>query len=925
MLTLRFLIFPLFCFLFPLLGQDNEDCFECHADPDIVTEPEIRRPGLFVDGEALKKSIHEELACAECHADIDVDDLPHEDNLKAVYCGECHDDEQADFDVAIHGQAKAHNLRYAPSCAECHGKHDILSTDNPKSPSFKMNIPFLCGKCHREGAPVARVYDITEHNILSNYSQSIHGEGLFKKGLSVTAACVDCHTSHLILPHTDIRSSTSPKNVAKTCMKCHTRIEDVHVTVIEGEKWRNDPQSIPACTDCHTPHKARKESMTLTLADNACLKCHKKKDVHKVEDGKIISLTVERDLIKGSVHGEITCVKCHCDVNPSLKRPCTTADQVDCKSCHLLVGEEYDKSGHGKAAMDGVKDAPTCITCHDDHNIKPSVDETSLTYKEAIPKLCGECHREDSKVKEVKHLSETNAFFDYTKSVHGKSLGEKGFLSAANCTDCHSNHLILGHDDANSTINPKNIPATCSRCHRGIYKEYARSVHSINTAENKEKLPTCEDCHTAHGITKTGKDDFIAEVTNECGNCHGELSETYLETLHGETYKLGNLNAAKCSDCHGAHLILASSNPNSSIGEKNIVKTCQQCHEDANEKFTGYLTHATHHDKEKYPILYYTFWAMTFLLIGTFGLFGLHTLLWLPRSIQAARQHNQKKKNGSESSKYYIRRFNRSQRLTHIFVIISFITLALTGMILKFSGMAWAKFIAELIGGASVAAVLHRLAAIITFGYFFFHLFTMIKTMRARNENLRTFIFGPDSIMFKKQDLIDAIATIKWFVGMGPRPSYGRWTYWEKFDYFAVFWGVAVIGFSGLILWFPEFFTLFLPGWAINVSHIIHSDEALLAVGFIFTIHFFNTHLRPEAFPMDTVIFTGLIPYDEFKATRPREYEELKKKGGLRKKLVKKEITPQWEKVVKVFGFVFLFTGIVLVLLIIYSMLFGYK
>ena len=80
-------------------------------------------------------------------------------------------------------------------------------------------------------------------------------------------------------------------------------------------------------------------------------------------------------------------------------------------------------------------------------------------------------------------------------------------------------------------------------------------------------------------------------------------------------------------------------------------------------------------------------------------------------------------------------------------------------------------------------------------------------------------------------------------------PGYGRFTYWEKFDYFAVFWGMIIIGFTGLVLWFPEFFTRILPGWSINVATIIHSDEALLAVGFIFTIHFFNTHFRPDKFP----------------------------------------------------------------------------
>jgi len=179
--------------------------------------------------------------------------------------------------------------------------------------------------------------------------------------------------------------------------------------------------------------------------------------------------------------------------------------------------------------------------------------------------------------------------------------------------------------------------------------------------------------------------------------------------------------------------------------------------------------------------------------------------------------------------------------------------------------------------------------------------------------------------MFNKKDLSDFWATLKWFVGKGPRPDYGRWTYWEKFDYFAVFWGVAIIGFSGLLLWFPEFFTKFLPGWLINVATIVHSDEALLAVGFIFTIHFFNTHLRPDAFPMDKVIFTGLVPLEEYKKDRPYEYQELKKSGNLKKMVVKDYIPKKWEKFIYILGFTFLSFGVILILLIIYSVLFGYQ
>jgi hypothetical protein len=140
----------------------------------------------------------------------------------------------------------------------------------------------------------------------------------------------------------------------------------------------------------------------------------------------------------------------------------------------------------------------------------------------------------------------------------------------------------------------------------------------------------------------------------------------------------------------------------------------------------------------------------------------------------------------------------------------------------------------------------------------------------------------------------------------------------------AVFWGVAMIGFSGLILWFPEFFTRFLPGSFINIATIIHSDEALLAAGFIFTVHFFNTHFRPDRFPMDPVIFTGRMSIEEFKADRPREYEELVASGRLEKHLVD-PMPPNMVKAFKVFGFTALTIGLSLIVLIIWTELFKYR
>lgn len=906
----------------PGLTQTNEDCLDCHSDPELTGDKQGREISMFVDSKLLQKSVHKDNDCMDCHADASED---HPEELQPVKCADCHDDAQEKFDSGIHGLAFHRGDLYAPTCKECHGTHDILHASEPESRTYKTNIPFLCGKCHREGAPVARVYNISEHNILENYSESVHGEGLYKKGLIVTATCNDCHGNHLILPHTDPKSSISLGRIAQTCMKCHARIEQVHTKVIKGELWEEKPGAIPACTDCHPPHKVNPQNIVINISDRACLKCHAREDVHKMVDSQPVSLKIDKEDIANSMHREIPCVKCHSDVSTHLKRPCQTAGQVDCSNCHAEVANRFLNSGHGQAYFKKDPNAPYCTTCHGDHRVKSRYDETSETYRASIPKLCGECHRQEGKASRVEGIKEVSAFSDYSTSVHGRGLAEKGLLPSAVCTDCHTNHHNLPEDNPESSVHPKNIPATCATCHRGIYKEYSQSVHAIQNDAGDKKLPTCADCHSAHVISPTGEDKFMAQVTGQCGECHRDLAETYLQTMHGKTYELGYLKAAKCSDCHEPHRTLSVNDPNSSVGNRNLVTTCQKCHADANIRFTGYLTHATHHDKTKYPVLFYTYWFMTSLLIGVFGFFGIHTLLWLPRAMQGIREHKKQAATSAQMEKYYIQRFSAGQRVTHLFVILSFMALALTGMMLKFSGMAWAKSLADFLGGVRTAGTIHRFAAVITFGYFAYHLFSLIKLKRQRKTPLLKFIFGADSMMFNKQDLKDFWATIKWFFGAGPKPAYGRWTYWEKFDYFAVFWGVAVIGFSGLMLWFPEFFTRFLPGWLINVAQIVHSDEALLAVGFIFTVHFFNTHLRPDSFPMDTVIFTGMLSLEEFKRTRPREYEELKASGRLKKVLVKKEITPKWERAVKIFGGLFLAIGILLIVLIIYSVLFGYR
>jgi cytochrome b subunit of formate dehydrogenase len=359
----------------------------------------------------------------------------------------------------------------------------------------------------------------------------------------------------------------------------------------------------------------------------------------------------------------------------------------------------------------------------------------------------------------------------------------------------------------------------------------------------------------------------------------------------------------------------------SHLSRQNIVTTCAKCHPGSHRRFAGYLTHATHHDRHKYPWLYWSFWFMTTLLVGTLTVFGLHTLLWLPKSWQLMK-HRKTLEAGPHGKEY--RRFPKLYRQLHIMVIVSFLGLAITGMCLKFSYLPWARWIAERLGGFESAGFIHRVCAVITFAYFGIHVFDLWRKKRASGRSWFRFVFSKDSMVPGPEDVRDFLATFKWFMGRGLRPAYGRWTYWEKFDYFAVFWGVAIIGSTGLTLWFPELFTYVLPGWFINVATIIHSDEALLATGFIFTIHFFNTHFRPDRFPMDAVIFTGRVPIEELKEDRPREYEELVRTGELEKNLVD-PLPPYVVRGFKIFGATALVIGLALVFLIVWAEVFGYR
>jgi len=539
-------------------------------------------------------------------------------------------------------------------------------------------------------------------------------------------------------------------------------------------------------------------------------------------------------------------------------------DNSECLGCHgSKIGEKkFAQSVHG---------ANSCNSCHWDIADLKTHEKTKKTE----PITCNRCHKKEGS--------------EYAASAH--------FINDVQCKDCHKDI----HEMTPWKGDKIRVMEICTTCHSD--DGFSESVHGKSMLAGNPDSPTCTDCHGLHKTpTLKGEERKVVEFRKEfhtgvCQKCHGDVemmkrnkvfliaTQTYYESYHGKVEKLGYPTlVAGCADCHGFHSILPPNDPKSLISENRLVETCGKCHSHANTNFVQFITHATHKDPKREPVLFWTFVLMTALLAWVFGVFWIHTGLWWRKDYWEKRELRAKgiffpQHVRPDEAGHIYRRFRPFDIALHFTMMITFIGLVLTGLPLKFSHAPWASGLMHFLGGARMAGLTHRICAAITFGYFgttiiYIFYFLFFKKLKG-NPNPLQKLFGPDSLCPRWKDIKDIVGMTRWFFNAGEMPKFDRWTYWEKFDFLAVFWGMFAIGLSGLMLWFPEFFSIFLPGWVLNIATIVHSDEALLASGFIFTVHFFNTHFRPSKFPIDTVIFTGRLPKYELVEERPEQYKRL--------------------------------------------------
>ncbi len=614
------------------------------------------------------------------------------------------------------------------------------------------------------------------------------------------------------------------------------------------------------------------------FTDEECLDCHGIESF-AVPTGKhgetpMRSLGLNAEALKDSVHGKLTCVECHSDIK---------------------------KLPHKK----GKLKSPDCVTCHIE------TGKTQIQGKE-WQKLSRSARRHAKKSELVLNTER------YTKSIHAR----KDVKDNADCASCHTAHYVYRSNNPKSSTYRENSPQMCGECHDDSLREYKRSIHGAALKTPwKGDSATCSDCHSSHQISRKEKLQAHRVVTKNCGNCHKKEVASYMSTTHGQLAWLGNKDVPRCVDCHRGHDTRALDDPESKVSTQNRLETCRECHKDASAAIVKYKAHGNTSDFERYPLMWITGKFMILIVILVLIFFYSHSMLWFYReymlrviatsTTDSMTVRYRIKPPKKHSDKHFLR-FAWYWRLNHWALALSVMTLVFTGMAVMYPDTKWAVSVVAAVGGPSVFGLIHRTAGVIFLLAIFGHLVAVLYRI-FKDKDFEW--FGPDSLLPRWKDWHDMKAQFRWFLNKGEAPTFDRWTYWEKFDYWAVYWGAIVIGTSGVILWASPTMLKILPGWVFNVASIAHGVEAFLAVSTLFVVHFFNNHFRPAKFPLDTVMFTGSWDLEEFKEERAEEYARLKASGELEKRLVKPP-SRLVNVISHILGFTLLGTGIGLLVLV---------
>ena len=606
--------------------------------------------------------------------------------------------------------------------------------------------------------------------------------------------------------------------------------------------------------------------------DADCLACHSDTTLTTEVNGKQVSLYVDQAKLKHSIHGDLfACVDCHTDVKGLIHE--STPKKVTCAQCHADAQEAYLHSLHSKAAQAGQAAAANCQDCHGGaHEIMGADDPRSPVNHANIPVTCGRCHGQKFLV--ASNGESAQSFVSYPESVHGLAI-EKGSKKAAVCTDCHGAHEILPANDQKSPIYKFNVPATCGKCHTAVSQTFMQSIHGQGIARGNGLSPVCTDCHGIHTIkAHTDPDSPVSEQNiskDTCARCHqgvrlsqefgvpGNRVTSYMDSYHGLAVEGGSVVAANCSSCHGVHNILPSSDPRSTINRANLAATCGKCHVGATQKFTLTKVHmevGPAKDIGSVAVRWVRWFYLALIAVVIGAMFLHNAIIWRSKTVARRAMLNP-----------MMTRMSENQRWQHLILLTSFIVLVITGFALKFPN----SWIAAILGngnGEKLHGLVHRIAGVILIGAGIYHLFYLAMTREGRRL-IR-------DVAPRPRDAFDAWGAMSYYLGLSKvRPQFGRFSYAEKAEYWALVWGTALMALTGIMMWAKVWVGNLLARWWVDVATSIHFYEAILATLAILVWHFYQVFLDPDVYPMNWAWWDGKMPVEHYRHEHGLDTEAL--------------------------------------------------
>ena len=668
-----------------------------------------------------------------------------------------------------------------------------------------------------------------------------------------------------------------------------------------------------------------------------CLACHGEKGVTMERRGKTVELFVDRQAFDHSAHGGLACVDCHVGFNPGeiphakLMKPvrCVTCHNDEqfvnfsksvhgmirgpgktplacadchtehtirnlsaespeareqfvletCAKCHADENARFMASDHGAAVAARVKGAPTCIDCHGEHNVMSPKEKTAQTNRKNIAAMCLKCHVDNPDVRA--RMGPSAAFISsYENSVHAHAM-QNGNMAAATCIDCHGSHDMRKGNNPASSVARRNIASTCGKCHGDILAQYRGSIHGQSFAQGVEASATCTDCHGEHNILSPSNTASPVSARNVavqvCSRCHESLRltskyglasdrfQSFSDSYHGLANAAGDVKVANCASCHGIHDILPSSDPMSRVNRRNLAKTCGNCHPGANENFSRGAVHvafATGNER----VLYLVSTGYIVLIFVIVGGMAAHNILDFVR----------KSKRREPGHRLYLR-MSVGERVQHGTLLISFFLLVLTGFALRYPNAWWVIAIRGLSPIAfDVRGILHRIAAVALVGGGIYHLYYIFFVPRGK-ELLR-------DLLPVRRDVTDAVGILKFNLGFtNTKPKFGRFSYIEKSEYWALVWGTIVMAATGVILWFDNTFLGILTKYWWDVARAVHFYEAWLATLSILVWHFYFVIFDPDMYPINRSFWRGNLTEEEMEEAHPAELERIRRNEEIQK------------------------------------------